>query len=316
MSIKLVVVTVNYCCAEAILGGMAQTVAQLRDMGDAEFWIVDNASPDASLARLKSAVAQAGYQDVVKIIASDQNGGFGAGNNVAIRQAQNLPNPPDFLYFLNPDAEPAAGAIAKLRSFMDAKPNVGIAGSLLRNEHGDLEASFFKFPSFWSEVEKAVSFGPLRKILRNYVVVLPPPDAPAPVDWVSGASFIARLSALDKAGAFDERFFLYWEEVELNHRVKAAGYDIYAVPEAEVMHIGGVSTGVDPARQRTPPYWFASRRHFFEVTGIVRNVTVLNIVVVICFALQRLHLALRFRPQPSPDFLKDFIRYSFRRSNI
>ena len=310
MSTRLVVITVNYCCADAILEGMDETVRQIRALGDSEFWIVDNLSPDGSAAVLEEAIAARAYQDVVKVIMSPKNGGFGAGNNVAINAGLNSKTPPDYFYFLNPDAVPHAGAIATFVDFMDAHPDAGIAGGRIENEFGEVEASVFRFPSFVSEMEKAISLGFVRKLLKNSVVPMEMPATSQPFDWVSGASFIARSAALAKAGGFDETFFLYWEEVELCHRVRKAGFEIYGVPAATVVHTGGVSTGMDDLERRVPRYWFESRNYFFETTGIVSSVLVLNVCVAIGFAIQRCHHFLRGKTLHSEHFLKDHIKFA------
>ena len=312
MSPKLLVITVNYCCPNAILEGMDAVVEQLRDLGNATFCIVDNKSPDDSLHILRSAITKRGYNDIVDVVASDTNGGFGAGNNVALQKALSESAPPDYFYFLNPDAIPRPGAIEAFLSFMENHPDAGIAGGLLCDEAGALEASLFRFPSFLSEVEHAISLGVIRRLLRNQIVTLDTPKTPTPVDWVAGTSFIARRAALETVGGFDETFFLYWEEIELCHRIRAARFEIYGVPDAIVQHSGGVSTGMHKPDKRIPPYWFASRNHFFKSTGQVRSLTLLNLSVAGGLAVRRLHQALRKRSMSAPHFLRDFVKYSFR----
>lgn len=139
------------------------------------------------------------------------------------------------------------------------------------------------------------------------------PSAPVRVDWVTGASFVARLSALRQSDLFDERFFLYWEEIELCHRISAAGYEIWCIPDARVFHSGGVSTGMHVSERRIPPYWFASRNHFFRTTGRGGNVTLLNLSVAASLAVQRIHRKLRGQPLTPPYYLRDFVRHSFEK---
>ena len=309
MSPRLVVLTVNYCCADAILEGMDETVRQIRAQGDAAFWIVDNMSPDDSLATLRDAVAARGFEDVVTIIASPKNAGFGAGNNVGFDAGLNSETPPEYFYCLNPDAVPDDGAIATFVDFMDAHPDAGMAGGRINNEFGVPEASVFRFPSFASEVEKAISLGVLRKLLRNSVVPMEMPDTIQKVDWVSGASFIIRASVLKQTGGFDETFFLYWEEVELCHRITKAGFGVYAVPEAGVVHTGGVSTGMGDAEKRIPRYWFESRNYLLSKTGLTKSLVLLNACVALGWVVQRTHHKLRGKSLHSPHFLKDFIRF-------
>ena len=311
MSPHLVVITVNYCCAREILANLPETVRQLQDIGNAEFWIVDNKSPDGSAADLIAGVDKLGLNDWVKIIQAPVNGGFGAGNNIAIRQGLFADDPVELFYFLNPDAVPKPGAIAAFVDFMTERPDVGIAGGLLCDENGNIESSLFKFPSFWSEVEHGIALNVVRKLLKKHVTALPTPSEPTSVDWVAGTSFITRRAAFEKAGLFDETFFLYWEEIELCHRVKSSGFEIFAIPSVVVEHTGGVSTGMHQDDKRFPKYWFESRHHFFKTTGLVRNTTVLNVGVALAWALRRLHHGVRGRKHVTPHFLRDLIKYSF-----
>ena len=311
MPIKLVVVIVNYCCAGEILSRLPETSKRVANLDSAEIWIVDNKSPDDSITHLHAGVEDLPHKHLIKILSSSMNGGFGYGNNIAINAALAQETPPEYFYFLNPDAKPKPGALEAFLSFMDTNPKVGIAGGLLCNEEGTIETSLFRFPSFLGEVESSISLGVVSKALSNYNLVLETPTQPKAVDWVAGTSFIARSSALQKAGTFDENFFLYWEEIELCYRVIKSGYDVYAIPGAIVEHTGGVSTGMHNPLKRIPDYWFASRSYFFEKTGLVKNMFLLNITVTLCLIIWRTHQALRGRQLDNPHYVRDFISYNF-----
>ena len=311
MTATCIVLTVNYCCADTILQHLDQTMQEVLAAG-ADYWIIDNASPDGSGARLQEVLAQKPYADRLRVILSDRNGGFGAGNNIGLRAALELAEPPEYVYLLNPDATPLPGALQHMLAFMRATPQAGVVGGLLVNQDGATEASFFRFPSFLSEIERAISFGPLHRLLKNHVLPLPTPQQPEAVGWISGASFLVRLQTIENAGFFDETFFLYWEEIEWCHRIRATGVRIYALPEAKVMHIGSVSTGVDPDTRALPAYWYASRNHLFRTTGLAGNVTLLNLCVAMGLLLRRLHQIMRGRALLPPRHLRDFLRYSFR----
>ena len=95
------------------------------------------------------------------------------------------------------------------------------------------------------------------------------PPALARVDWVTGASVMFRSEALRDAGIFDEGFFLYFEEVELMHRMGRAGWRVLHEPLSQVVHVGGASTGIGTAGQaprRLPDYWYHSRLRYFART--------------------------------------------------
>lgn len=314
MAVRLIVVTVNYCCADLILEGLDETVAQLEALGDSAYWIVDNNSPDESVHHLRAALAERGYGDRVRLILSDTNDGFGAGNNIAFRTALAEPDAPEYFYMLNPDATPRPGAIEALVRFMDTHPEAGAAGSLLCDENGEIQPSLFRFPSLYSEIDRALRFGVVSRLLKRHDIEIDAPQAPAPADWVTGASFIVRSSVLKTAGFFDEAFFLYWEEVELCHRIRAAGFEIYGVPDSLVLHIGGVSTGANQPERRIPAYWFFSRAHFFRVAGRGGPPIVRDLIVTLCLMLRRIKQVISGRSLNPPHYVRDFITYNFLKS--
>lgn len=314
MSARLIVVTVNYCCADLILDSLDETVAQLEALGDGAYWIVDNNSPDDSVPKLRAALAERDYGPRVRLIVSEVNDGFGAGNNIAFRTGMAEPVPPDYFYMLNPDATPQPGAIEALVRFMESHPEVGAAGSLLCDETGETQPSIFRFPSIYNEIERALRYGIVSRLLKHHDIEMDMPPTPGPADWVTGASFVVRRSVLETAGLFDETFFLYWEEVELCHRIWAAGFKIYGVPASRVMHIGGVSTGVKQPARRIPAYWFFSRAYFFRVSGRGGPPLLRDLIVTLCLLLRRAKQMLFWRPLKPPYYLRDFITYNFFKS--
>lgn len=130
-----------------------------------------------------------------------------------------------------------------------------------------------------------------------------------PVGWVTGAAFMARRRAVEKAGNFDPAFFLYYEEVDLMRAVTLAGGQVWHVAEAEVIHAEGTSTGVSSAeaRKRRPAYWYDSWRiYFLKNHGRVGALTVAALKIlgaVLNHALSRL----RGKTPAAPlHFLHDF----------
>lgn len=224
--------------------------------------VVDNDSGDGSFERISAHVAQAGLARA-RVVQSGRNGGFGAGNNVAMFDPLPDGGAPDYVYLLNSDAFPEPDAIGVLRDYLDAHPAVGIAGSRIVGEDGVLHDTAFRFPSVASEFEGPARTGPVTKLLRRHLVSLPAPASAEQVDWVAGASMMMRRTMLDRIGGFDETFFLYFEETDLCRRAAHAGWPTHYVPSSVVEHIGSVSTGIKEMSQR-PGYWFDSRQHYFR----------------------------------------------------
>ena len=196
------------------------------------------------------------------MVAAGRNGGYGAGNNVGIRAGLSGGGRPDYVYILNSDAFPDAGAIRRLVDDLEGHPDVGFAGSYIHGPDGEPHATAFRFPTLWSEFEGAARVGPISRLLARHIVALPIPEVRRPVDWLAGASVMMRRTMLDAIGLFDEGFFLYFDETDLCRRGRTAGWPTVYVRESEVTHIGSVSTGMK-AWTRTPTYWFDSRLRYF-----------------------------------------------------
>lgn len=302
---RLAVVTVNYCCADVLVRNLKATAGLIADAGGV-WYIVDNCSPDNSIAKLRSALQGVANAELIE---AERNGGFGYGNNCVIEPVITGQIEADYVYILNPDAIPEPGSIERMTSYLDAHPEIGVVGSALVNLDGTPTESMFRFPSLLSEIEGALAIGPVSRLLARFRLPLPPLSVPGPVGWVSGASLMVRAEVLRSVGGFDEDFFLYWEEVELCHRIHKSGFTIHGFPSAKVRHIGGVSTGVN-RHSRLPNYWHQSRNLYFRKTGAAGPLLFLNIITAFALAAGRCWQWLRGKPGKPPHFLRDHLRYS------
>lgn len=262
MSARVLTVILNYRTAAMTL--RAADAARVAMAGLAgEIVIVDNDSGDGSEEMLRDGTK--GWPRV-RVVQSGHNGGFGAGNNVGIRVGMADGTQPDYIYLLNSDAFPEPDAIVQLRDYLAAHPDCGFVGSHIVGEDGADHVTAFRFHSAWSEFETAANTGIISRLLRKHIVPMGVPDVPTRVDWCAGASVMFRRSVLDKVGLFDERFFLYFEETDLCHRIADAGWHGMYLPTSRVVHVGGGSTGVT-AQARKPGYWFDSRQLYFTKRG-------------------------------------------------
>jgi N-acetylglucosaminyl-diphospho-decaprenol L-rhamnosyltransferase len=277
--------------------------------------VTDNCSGDDSVPRLQAAVRDQGYGDWVTIEPLQRNGGFAFGNNAAIRPALAFSAPPDYIWLLNPDTIVRAGALAALVEFLENRPNVGIAGSRLLDQEGTAEWSAFRFPSVLSELEGGVRLGLVTRILSGWVVSPPPPLVATRCDWSSGASVMIRRAVFEEIGLLDENYFMYFEEVDFCLRAYSAGWATWYVPQSEVVHLAGQSSGVSgksAERQRRPAYWFHARRYYFKKhLGPVRT-----LAADLAWSLGLLSFRIRQRVLGDVDngpqsLLRDFVRYNF-----
>jgi GT2 family glycosyltransferase len=241
---------------------------------------------------------------------AEKNGGFGYGNNQVINKVLSSEIDADYIYMLNPDAAPEPGAIEAMLSYFEEHQNVGVVGSGLIDAQGTHTDSMFRFPSLWSEIDSALVFGPVSRLLRNHRQSLGCLKEPTAVDWVAGTSFMVRADVFRAVGGFDEDFFLYWEEVELCHRIKRAGFLIHGLPNAKVRHIGGVSTGMHRLDRRVPAYWHRSRNLYFRKTGTGGRLLLLNVATGCALALGRCLQFVKGNRKRYPRFLIDHIKYA------
>ncbi|HWB78233.1 MAG TPA: glycosyltransferase family 2 protein [Nannocystaceae bacterium] len=307
---KLLVVIVNYKTADLALRALASALPDVKTLG-ARVTVVDNASGDGSPERLKAGIAALPDASLVELVVAEKNGGFGYGNNLAIRRALASSDPPELVYLLNPDAVADPGAIQRLVAFMDSHPECGIAGTHITDVGGTTHVSAFRFPSPLGEVEGTLRLGVATKVLQKWSVWSNPCDRTCQVDWVSGASSIIRREVLEGVGLFDENFFLYFEETDLCRRAAEAGWQTWFVREASVEHLRAAATGLKDVAKPMPAYWFQSRRYYFLKQGGSRELWLANLAWLTGQSLWRLRRRIQRKPDVDPpNLLFDFLRHN------
>ena len=209
---------------------------------DAEVWVVDNASGDGSAEMVRQRFPQ------VRLIASGQNLGFAAGNNLALREL-GFPTAgsglPRYVLLLNPDTELRGDALATMLRFMDQTPSAGVCGARLLYGDGSFQHSAFKFPGL---AQIALDFFPLHwrltesRLNGRYPRRLYESGEPFEIDHPLGAAMMLRREAILQTGLFDEGYHMYVEEIDWCMRIRRAGWEIYCLPPAVVVHHAGQST--------------------------------------------------------------------------
>lgn len=196
--------------------------------------VVDNGSKDGSIEML-----QADFP-AVELIVSPENLGFGRANNLAFEQARGR-----YLVLLNSDAFLTPGSLRLSVEHMDTDSRIGLGGGRLIGRDGGSQPSARRFPTLVTDTfvySGLASRYPRSRLFGSYDRTWADLAQAAEVDWVPGAYSIIRAEALTAAQPFDPRFFLYYEEVDLCRRIKAAGYTIWYWPDVVVIHIGGESS--------------------------------------------------------------------------
>jgi GT2 family glycosyltransferase len=260
---KLLIVIVNYRTANLVVDCLNSLALERERGADFTVVVVDNASEDGSVEVISKSIEVNKLSSFVSLVDLNYNGGFSAGNNTAIRDALAQNEPPQYIMLLNPDTVVLEGALLELTCFMDANPDVGIAGSSLETLDGTLDCAAHRFHSPVSELLRGAQFGLLSRLFEKYIVSPPFMPVAHECDWVSGASFFIRSDVFDSTGLFDDGYFLYFEEVDFCWRAKENDWAVWSVPDARIIHLEGQATGITQIHKRRSNYWFESRRRFF-----------------------------------------------------
>jgi GT2 family glycosyltransferase len=202
-----------------------------------EIVIVDNGSADGSADAVRAA------HPAARVIENHANLGFAAACNRGLREAR-----APYCLLLNSDAQVCPGAVLALVAVLDERPEVGIVGPRTVGPDGGPQVSFgpdLTPVSEWRQRRLVLALRDRRpSALREVEALSAREQEPA---WVSGACLLARKSALDAVGGFDERFFLYEEDADLCLRVRQEGWRVLYTPRAVVMHHLGQSMEKAPA---------------------------------------------------------------------
>jgi N-acetylglucosaminyl-diphospho-decaprenol L-rhamnosyltransferase len=203
-----------------------------------EVLVVDNHSSDGSIDYLQSRFP------FVRFIANTENTGFARANNQALQQCRG-----EYILFLNPDTILPEDAFSQCFSFMEAHPDAGALGVRMIDGSGQyLPESKRGFPAPWvsfCRMSGLTKLFPHSKLLARYYLGHLSPAATHPVDVLSGAFMWVRKAVLDKTGGFDERFFMYAEDIDLSYRIQQSGYHNYYLSTPTIIHFKGESTRRD-----------------------------------------------------------------------
>lgn len=253
-----------------------------------EVWVVDNASDDGTVSLLQDLFPH------VHLIENEQNVGFGAANNQGMAAA--AAHNPHYYFLLNPDTVLRPGSLSQLVGSMETLPNAGMAGAKLVYSDGRFQHSAFHFPG-------------IRQLLFD---LFPMPDRfyesrlngryprrwfhesqkPFTIDHPLGASMLVRADVAEATRGFDESFHMYCEEIDWAWRIHQAGWEVYAVPAAEIVHYGGESTGQIPAKSIVN-LWRSRAQLYRQHVGKTRFAIARKLVI---FAMHR-HAAKAKDPQ-------------------
>ena len=186
----------------------------------------------------------------VRVVRPGRNVGYGAGVNRGLAALAGDSPPPDWVLVSNADLIVHPGALPALRGALEARPAWAVVGPRIFTEEGEVYPSVRCFPSFTDAAGHALlaPFNPENPFTRRYNPGPPEGAEVTAAGWVSGSCFLARRSALEELGGFDEAYFMYAEDMDLCWRAHDAGWGVGFAGAAEVTHVQGVSTARHPYR--------------------------------------------------------------------
>lgn len=238
---KLSIIVVSWNVREDLVRCI-RSIKENRPMSEFEIIVVDNASTDGSADMIRK-----GFPEVT-MITNKENLGHAAANKQGIEKSRG-----EYLFFLNSDTIVHPNSLDILIKFLDENKNVGACGPKLLNDDGTTQSSIRRFPSFRAVLYRNTVFRFLHVFRSEYNRGLMKDfdyDKEMDVDQVTGAALMVKRSVIKQVGGMDERFFIYYEDVDLCYRVKQAGWRIVFTPEAVITHLGGRSTCQIPVTGR------------------------------------------------------------------
>jgi GT2 family glycosyltransferase len=252
--LDLSVIIVNYKAREFLkdcFDSIYNSIADLR----VEIWLVDNSSKDSSLSWTRESYPE------IRLIGNDWNLGFSRASNQGIKNSKGR-----YLLLLNPDTKIVKGKLEDVLKFMDENPEVGICGSKMVNDKGELLYSCRSFPDYFTSISSSQSLLnrllPRNPLSKKYLQKDLDRIRIAEVDWVSGSCLFARRKMLEQIGLLDESFFMFCEDVDLCLRAEKSGWKVFYFPFLTVTHKIGGSTSRNPLRAKLEHH--RSMYYFFK----------------------------------------------------
>ncbi|MBE0565668.1 MAG: glycosyltransferase, partial [Krumholzibacteria bacterium] len=256
---KLAIVIVHYNTS-GDLARCLESLAANPPAAEHRVVVVDNASQDHGLAEVQRRFTDCTW------ICNSENTGYARGGNLGIAAVE-----AEYYLVLNPDVVALPGALDALLAFADRNPRAGVVGPQLLNDDGSIQDSCRRFYTFRTLLLRRTILGrlfPDSATVRRHLMKDFDHRSARPVDWILGGCLLARREAVARTGPMDERFFLYFEDVDWCYRMWQAGFEVVYTPEARFIH----RHRRDSARGRFNRSFFlhlASLISFYEKWGMV-----------------------------------------------
>jgi N-acetylglucosaminyl-diphospho-decaprenol L-rhamnosyltransferase len=205
--------------------------------------VVNNLTTDHTLVEALSEF------ESVRILHAKENLGYGRAANLGV---SNMADDVEWVIVVNPDVELSSNALGTMAHYGAGHPEVGIIGPRILDARGDIYPSARALPSFRNGIGHGLfsSLWPGNPWTRSYLTETAHSETPRAVGWISGSCMMIRREVFELLDGFDDRYFMYFEDVDLCRRTWAAGYSVVYLPDADAMHIGAHSTSTKDSSER------------------------------------------------------------------
>lgn len=268
---QLSIIIVNYNTSSLLKGCLESIINNMRDVSY-EIIVVDNASTDLSVEMLKSSFPR------VALISNQKNTGYASGNNIGIKASSG-----DYILMLNSDTI-LLSQIAPIIDFMENDKLIGMAGCAIYDSEMRLSSPLLHFPGFISELYKLTIFSLKDPAMLNTLFKRRPKkcDRIMEVDWVEGCFMLTKRCILDQIGYMDERYFLYYEDIDLCYLIKKKlRAKVIYYPYIKLMHLGGRSTTFSNALYLRQ-YYLSATAYFLKHRGRI-YVFIFSLICTLCW---------------------------------
>jgi len=225
---KLSIVILNYK-SKNLVKGQLKKILTFKFSWPWEIIVVDNNSQDGIGQIIKK------YFPVVKFLQFKKNIGMGAGNNAGIKASSG-----EYILIANPDIFITEDAVKTMVSFMDRNKKTGVIGPSILNPDKTPQESCWRFPKFITFIYRRTFLGNTsigRSHLKSHSYYDLSHNDNIEVDWVLGGCMLIRRQTLKEIGMFDSRFFLFLEDTDLCRRATLAGWQVWYLGRAKVIHL-------------------------------------------------------------------------------
>jgi len=264
----LSIIIINYKTKDLTLQTIDSVFKAKQPKGKLEVILVDNDSQDDTPATVRKKFKQ------VKIIQSNKNLGFAAGNNLGMRKAKGK-----YVLLLNSDTIIDKNTLVKMIDFMDKNQDVGLSTCRVNLVAGGIDpASHRGFPTPWASLTYYLGLEklfPKSKLFSQYHQSWKGLTTTHEIDSPVGAFFMLRKKALNQVGLLDEAYFMYAEDIDLAFRIKQAGWKVIYTPITKILHLKGASGMKKQVKNKLTPEAKQTRikvsNYFFDTMKIFYN---------------------------------------------